>query len=303
MKRFITALLLLVAVLITGCMSTSVKEDVFQQPTTVSSVNENTYRDIPIEITGILYTWGQISGYKRIDDCVDKAIDMSSWQQSKFVNFSVDGLEIRFEPNGDMTMITAYSYDRTPVEGETSFYPAKTTTKEWKITRDKPKNNYLGSLFPGYDWGTMAIAQAILKKNREDTGFNKIYEVFLSVAEDMNYNFPAIGAKCFYEKPDTLKGVCDDFSALLIARLQEKSLSGVSNIRKVSGQNHAWVTLNYKSRLLYLDATWFDGVEFISGTPYVDGVLSHTPEKDPVYITFDEKLFTNYGRQHQEGKK
>jgi hypothetical protein len=118
----------------------------------------------------------------------------------------------------------------------------------------------------------------------------------------MDYNFPSIGARCFYEKPDTLKGVCDDFSNLLIARLQEKSLSGVNGIRKVSGQNHAWVTLNYKNRTLYLDATWFDGVEFISGTPYVDGVLSHTPEKNPVYITFDEKLFTNYDRQHQEGK-
>lgn len=271
---------------LTDINSTNTEEEVKQ-----NRVYKQTYNDIPINISGANYSWGQISGCKLIDDYVDKAIDFSWRQVSSFLNFSLNGLEIRFESNGDMTLITAYSYDKTTIEGSERYYPAKKTKNEWRIPRDISPDK------SDYNWEAIAIAQAILKVNREDIGFNKIYEVFLSVAEDMDYDYSAIGEKCIYEKPNTLKGVCDDYSVLLIARLKEAYLSDVSDIRKVTGQNHAWVTLKYKGSLLYLDPTWFDMQDFLS-----DGTLSNTPVKAPMYITFDEELFTNFGREHQEGR-
>jgi hypothetical protein len=135
---------------------------------------------------------------------------------------------------------------------------------------------------------------------RSDPALEKVYNVLLSVAEDMDYNFPAIGRRAkFVSLPngkEPLKGVCDDYSALLIDRLTAANIKGVSNIQKVTGQNHAWVTLVYKGKTLYLDATWFDKNNIDE-----NGVVDHTPYKDPRNMTFDNEIFTNHRRHHIPG--
>ena len=103
----------------------------------------------------------------------------------------------------------------------------------------------------------------------------------------------ALEKKVTFVTPTPLLGVCDDYSNLLIQRLREADIAGVSEITKVSGQNHAWVTLQYNGKLLYLDATWFDknGID-------EKGVVEHTPYKDPRNMTFDNVIFTNHGKHH-----
>jgi hypothetical protein len=109
----------------------------------------------------------------------------------------------------------------------------------------------------------------------------------------MDYDYNRVGRKVSFVTPTPLLGVCDDYSDLLITRLQKAGIDGVSNIVKVSGPNHAWVTLKYKGKLLYLDATWFD-MNIVDE----NGVVVHTPYKDPRNMTFDDDIFTNHGKHH-----
>ena len=93
-----------------------------------------------------------------------------------------------------------------------------------------------------------------------------------------------------------MTGVCDDYADLMIKRLNNANINGVSGIKKVSGQDHAWVTLQYRNRTLYLDATWFDKNN-IDET----GTVVNIPHKDPRYMTFDNDIFTNHGKHHIPG--
>jgi hypothetical protein len=139
----------------------------------------------------------------------------------------------------------------------------------------------------------IAISQAKLNEMIKNTSLKKVYDILLSCAGDIDYDYNQVGIKAKFVTPTPLLGVCDDYSSLLIKRLLETNINGVSDIVKVSGQNHAWVTLKYNGKLLYLDATWFD-------TNVIDetGTVVHTPYKDPRNMTFDNDIFTNHGKHH-----
>ena len=137
----------------------------------------------------------------------------------------------------------------------------------------------------------MARARAALRVRREDdervqtlkaAGVNALTRL-----EDNRTVPPAADGQA------PLTGVCSDYADLLLDRLNGARIPGVSRVVKVSGQNHAWVTLAYRGRTLYLDATWFDGNSIDD-----NGYVVHTPYKDPREMTFDEDTFTNHGAHH-----
>jgi hypothetical protein len=139
----------------------------------------------------------------------------------------------------------------------------------------------------------IAVSQAKLNEMKKDPALKKVYDILLSVAQDMDYDYNRVGIRVTFVTPTPLLGVCDDYSDLLIRRLREANINGVSDIVKVSGQNHAWVTLKYNGRILYLDATWFD-----KNVIDEKGMVSHIPHKDPRNMTFDNDIFTNHGKHH-----
>ena len=234
-----------------------------------------------------------------MDDLIEKAYgSILTSQVSSFVNFTIDKFIFNFLMDGSLILSTIYSYDRTPAENG-GFYPAQSgCVFEWKL---EPKyHTHLGGICSLDFYNDIAIAQAKLNEMRRDPSLGKVYDVLLSVAQDMDYNYPAIGIKAgFVTLPngkEPLKGVCDDYSSLLIERLIAANIAGVSNIQKVTGQNHAWVTLTYKGRILYLDATWFDGNNIDE-----NGIVDDRPYKDPREMTFDNEIFTNHYHHHIPG--
>jgi hypothetical protein len=264
-----------------------------------SSKGTNTYNGIPVEVIGIPYEYKDICGNHSLDYLIEAEYQlMLTGQSASFVNFAIDKFVFNFQKNGSLILSTVYSYDRTPADNG-AFYPEqKGRIHEWRL---EPKYHSHASSDCSLDfYNDIAISQAKLNEMRQDPSLAKVYDALLSVAEDMDYNYPAIGYRAkFVMLPnggEPLKGVCDDYSNLLIDRLNAANINGVSNIRKVSGQNHAWVTLVYKGKTLYLDATWFD-------TNVIDrnGVVDHTPYKDPRDMTFDYEIFTNHNKHHIAG--
>jgi len=130
---------------------------------------------------------------------------------------------------------------------------------------------------------------------KKDPALKKVYYVLLSCAIDMDYDYNRIGVPVQFVNPKPLTGVCDDYTNLLIERLNKANIAGVSDVRKVTGKDHAWVTLNYNGRTLYLDATWFDNNAIDNS-----GTVVHSPYKDPRNMTFDRDVFTNHGQHHIE---
>jgi hypothetical protein len=264
-----------------------------------SSSEANTFNGIPVEVIGIPYEYKDICGNHSLDYVMETEYKMiSTGQSSSFVNFTIDKFVFTFHENGSLVLSTVYSYDKTPTSNE-KFYPAQSgRIHEWKI---EPKyHRHSGGECSLDFYNDIAISQAKLNEMRGDGSLGKVYDVLLSVAEDMDYNFPAVGRKAKFvtlaNGREPLKGVCDDYSVLLIDRLTAANINGVSNIQKISGQNHAWITLVYKGRTLYLDATWFD-----KNTIDENGVVNHTPHKDPRDMTFDNEIFTNHGHHHIAG--
>jgi hypothetical protein len=265
----------------------------------VQNTAQNLYNNIPVEVTGISYGYDDICGNRSLDQLMEKAYtSTSTWQSSAFVNFTVDKFVFTFLENGGLVLSTVYSYDQTPSDNG-KFYPAQSgRIHDWKL---EPKyHTHSGGNCSLDFYHDIAVSQAKLNEMRSDPSLGKVYDVLLSVAEDMDYNFPAIGRKAaFVTLPngrEPLKGVCDDYSNLLISRLTAANIRGVSNIQKVTGQNHAWVTLMYQGKTLYLDATWFDKNNIDE-----NGVVDHTPYKDPRNMTFDSEIFTNHNQHHIAG--
>ena len=259
----------------------------------------NTFNDIPVDVVGIPYEYKDICGNCYMDDLIEMAYSSAlTWQASSFVNFSIDRFIFNFLIDGSLILSTIYSYDRTPAENG-GFYPAQSgNVLEWKL---EPKyHTHSGGICSLDFYNDIAIAQVKLNEMRRDPSLGKVYDVLLSVAQDMDYNYPAIGIKAgFVTLPngkEPLIGVCDDYSNLLIERLITANIAGVSNIQKVTGQNHAWVTLTYEGKTLYLDATWFDknGID-------ENGIVDHRPYKDPRDMTFDNEIFTNHYHHHIPG--
>jgi hypothetical protein len=219
----------------------------------------------------------------------------SNGQQSKFLNFRITKFIYEFKNDGSLILSIFYSYDQTPAGGN-SYYPAKdNAVHNWTLAPDYHFHSEGNCSLDRYD--DIAISQAKLKEMIKDPSLKKVYDVLYSVALDMDYDYNRVGISAKFVTPAPLKGVCDDYSDLLISRLLKAKIAGVSDIVKVSGKNHAWVTLKYKGRLLYLDATWFDGNK-IDET----GTVVHTPDKDPRNMTFDNDIFTNHGKHHLPGR-
>ena len=295
MKHFLF-LAIMPVLLFAGCASTkSAPSASSEREERGATSKTNTYKNIPVEVTGIPYSYNDICGNHAIDYLIDADYKMlSTGQQSKFVNFKIDKFIYNFKPDGSLLLRAVFSYDRTPAVGG-SFYPGGTYTHDWNLSPSYHNHLQGNCSLDRYD--DIAVSQAKLNEMKKDPSLKKVYDILLSVAQDMDYDYNRIGIKVTFVTPTPLLGVCDDYSNLLIKRLREAAIAGVSDIVKVSGQNHAWVTLKYNGKLLYLDATWFDknGID-------EKGMVIHTPYKDPRNMTFDNDIFTNHGMHHIAGR-
>jgi hypothetical protein len=256
------------------------------------TTGENYYKNIPVEVTGIPYEYKDICGNYTIDTLIDREYElMAAGQTSQFVNFKIDKFMFDFKNNGSLVVSSVSSYDKTPAKGS-SYYPAKpNSVHEWNLTPMYHQHLEGNCSLDRYD--DIAVSQGKLNEMRKDPALNKVYEILLSCAQDMDYDYNRVGRRVRFVQPMPLTGVCDDYAALLISRLSEAGIKGVSDIVKVSGGNHAWVTLKYMGKTLYLDATWFDK-NIIDET----GTVVHEPYKDPREMTFDNDIFTNHGKHH-----
>jgi hypothetical protein len=265
--------------------------------------SENTYKNIPVEVTGIPYEFKDICGNYYIDHLIDAAYTgISTGQASKFINFRINKFIFDFKKDGSLILKMVYSYDETPAEGN-SYYPAKSNAvHEWNLAPGYHKHSRGNCSLDRYD--DIAISQAKLNEMKKDPSLKKVYDILLSCAEDMDYNYNRIGIRVKFVTPTPLLGICGDYASLLIDRLLNADIDGVSDIVEVIEASsfqtrdgvHAWVTLRYKGKRLYLDATWFDGNR-IDET----GTVIHTPYKDPRNMTFDNDIFTNHGKYHIPG--
>ena len=261
----------------------------------IEITDPDSYKGIPVEVTGIPYRYRDICGNHTMDYIIEASYNMiTTGQQSKFVNFRVDKFIYEFKSNGHLTLKTVYSYDRTPAGGN-SFYPAQLNrVHEWKL---QPQyHSHLSANCSPDRYDDIAVSQAKLNEMKQDPSLKMVYDILLSVAQDMDYDYNRVGQRVKFVTPMPLIGVCDDYADLLITRLRNANIPGVSGITKVSGQNHAWVTLQYQNKTLYLDATWFDGNN-VDKT----GTVENIPRKDPCNMTFDNDIFTNHGKHHIPG--
>jgi uncharacterized protein YceK len=304
----------IIALLLAGCGSTPTHNETTMN-TTVSTIDKrqqdtteehlppssgtNTFNGILVDVIGIPYEFKDICGNRTIDNLIEGSYESGlNSQQATFLNFIIDKFVFNFLEDGSLNLQRVYSYDKTPADNG-AFYPAQSgKIHDWKL---EPKyHTHSGGNCSLDFYNDIAISQAKLNEMRSDPSLGKVYDTLLSVAEDMDYNFPAIGRRAtFVTLPngqEPLKGVCDDYSNLLIDRLVAANIKDVSNIQKITGQNHAWVTLMYKGKTLYLDATWFDKNNIDE-----NGVVDHKPYKDPRNMAFDNEIFTNHNQHHIAG--
>jgi len=257
---------------------------------------DNTYKNIPVEVIGVPYSYDEIKGPHSLDYLVDYLYNMfNKGQYASFKNFRINKFVYEFKNDGSLVVSTFYSYDRTPAGGN-SFYPAKDNeVHKWNV--EPQYHNHLEGKCSLDRYNDIANSQGKLNEMIKDPNLKKVYDVLYSVALDVDYDYNRVGMRVKFVDPPPIKGVCDDYSDLLITRLNNAKIDGVSDITKVSGQNHAWVTLKYNGKLLYLDATWFD-TNVIDNT----GTVVHTPYKDPRNFTYDNDIFTNHGKHHLPGR-
>jgi hypothetical protein len=302
---------LVIALMLVGCGSTPAQNEITKNRTAStlnngspaeqrsSSGGANTFNGISVVVIGIPYEYKDICGDYTLDYLIELEYKViSTGQSSSFVNFTIDKFVFNFLEDGSLVLSTVYSYDKTPSDNG-AFYPAQSDRiHDWKL--EPMYHRHSGGDCSLDFYNDIAISQAKLNEMLSDPSLKKVYDVLLSVAEDMDYNYPAIGRQAKFvilpNGKEPLKGVCDDYSNLLIDRLTAATIKGVSTIQKVTGQNHAWVTLVYKGKTLYLDATWFD-----KSIIDENGVASHTPYKDSRNMTFENEIFTNHNQHHIAG--
>ncbi|MDR1218867.1 MAG: hypothetical protein LBK73_04575 [Treponema sp.] len=258
----------------------------------LASAAADTYKGIPVEVAGIPYSYKDICGNHTIDYIIEAEYNvMSTSQQASFNNFKIKKFVFDFKSDGSVMLSAVCGYDKTPAGGN-AFYPANPNyVHEWLLKPAYHTHLEGNCSLDRYD--DIAVSQAKLNEMIKNPSLKRVYDILLSCAEDMDYDYNQVGIRVRFVTPTPLVGVCDDYSNLLINRLLAARIAGVSDIVKVSGKNHAWVTLKYNGRLLYLDATWFDK-NAIDET----GTVVHTPYKDPRNMTFDNDIFTNHGKHH-----
>jgi hypothetical protein len=291
---------IVVVMLLIGCKSTEpgkVVDRGRQIPAssaiTVTEV-DNTFHGIPVYTNfGSSGSWGTIKdgwiGWANLLESEYANIMRS--QQSKFINFKITSFDYEVDPDsGDLIIRTHRSWDQTPAEGN-SFYPANPDNiKEWKILSQY--HSHGGGRCSIYRYSDILRAELDLAEMRKDPNLDKVYQILLSVATDIDYDYPAIGRAANFT-PGVRKEVCDGYADELILRLNSAGIPGVTNTQKIAGQNHAWVYLNYKGKTLALDATWFDTNNIME-----NGYVDHNPHKQPMNITFNTDIFTNHGAHH-----
>ncbi|WP_461257297.1 hypothetical protein, partial [Treponema sp. R80B11-R83G3] len=150
------------------------------------SENNNTYKNIPVEVIGVPYSYRDIRGPHSLDYLIDYLYDMfSKGRQSTFVNFRINKFVYEFKNDGSLIVSTFYSYDKTPAGGN-SFYPAKDNdVHKWSLTPDY--HNHLEGKCSLDRYDDIAISQGKLNEMIKDPGLNKIYDILYSVALDMDY--------------------------------------------------------------------------------------------------------------------
>ena len=266
-----------IVVLYCGCVKSQIDE----------TSHADTYKNIPVEVTGIPYSFNDINGNPHIDYLIDAEYTMISTSHlSQFINFKIDKFIYDFKSDGSLILSALYSYDQTS-DG----------VHEWKLEPSYHQH------YPGLNcsldrYDDIAISQAKLNEMKKDPSLKKVYDILLSVAEDMHYDYSRrVGMSVTFADGPALLGDCNDYTSLLIQRLREANIAGVSAITKVTGYpNHLWVTLQYNGELLYLDPTWFD----------TDDIDENVRIARPLYrdardMTFDNAIFTNYGEHHIPG--
>jgi len=138
----------------------------------------NTYKDIPVEVRGIPYSFKDICGNRYIDFVIQASYEMiSTGQSSNFINFQIEKFIYDFQKDGSLILSTVFSYDTTPSVGN-AFYPGGIKTHEWNLSPSYHYHPYHCSL-DRYD--DIAISQAKLNEMREDPSLNRVYELLLSV--------------------------------------------------------------------------------------------------------------------------
>jgi hypothetical protein len=291
MKKIVLITIVCAAVYaLTACKSSPVQDDLSEPAINVPETAANTYKNIPVEVIGIPYGFDDINGNHTIDYIIDYSYNelISTGWRAQFINFKINKFIYDFKSDGSLILSTLYSYDRISSDGNRSeFNDVHKLIWQPSYHRHSKGNCSLDR------FDDIAVSQTKLNEMKKDPSLKKVYDILLSVAEDMDYDYNQIGIKVTFVTPTPLLGVCEDYSDLLIHRLREANITGVSKITEVSDQNHAWVTLQYNDELLYLDATWFD-----KNIIDENGVVVHTPYKDPRNMTFDNDIFTNHGKHH-----
>ena len=221
-------------------------QNIPQRATVIPETTVHMYRNIPVEVIGIPYGFNDINGNHTIDYLIDTEYNMiSTSQQSRFINLKINKFIFDFKNDGSLILNAVYSYDKTPSEGN-RFYPAKSNeVHEWRL--EPAYHKHLGKNCSLDRYDDVAVSQAKLNEMKKDSSLRQVYDILLSVAQDIDYDYNRIGIRVTFVTPTPLRGVCDDYSNLLIQRLREANIAGVSTITKISGQDHAWVTLHYNT--------------------------------------------------------
>jgi len=173
----------------------------------------------------------------------------------------------------------------------------------------KGRFNWSQTTWIGYTWsnmqGTIGLneinytltkkasdeAEYRMEERRKDPAFSEIERIVLQIANEYDYDFPAIGINARYRSPNTKRAVCEGFSdAITSAFRNHRLVSRVETWSSVIG-NHAWnvIVLN-DGRKIYCDVTWYDGNHIDE-----DGFVVNIPDRDPVNLTFDINEFNTLG--------
>jgi hypothetical protein len=149
--------------------------------------------------------------------------------------------------------------------------------------------NYAGDKFYWMSLKQEAINEQNWKSRMEDPIFAEIEAIIYQIGVDMDYDWASFnGRKYRYENPNTIKGVCSDFTYETINRLSKHPL--LESIELWSSNSHAWNVLNLKDgRKLYCDTTWYEG------NNVKNGVVLAGCMQVPYNLTFDEAEFNSQG--------
>ncbi len=148
---------------------------------------------------------------------------------------------------------------------------------------------------PGQRYDTevrIAFLQAM-----QDPKFTSVARDVHNVACVIDYDLAkAYGLRARHRNNGHKRGVCEDYADTLFLLLQENP--NVKEIRKITGQNHAWIECDtvVSGKTIYCDATWYD-------SNYVDsqGFVVDIPRESLENITYDQNTFQYKGTSPNTG--